>query len=437
MSSIHPDTHVRINDNICFQDQYLSKFALEDLVEFHNAEIELIRGYYYNEGRNPIIQSVMSGLFDKRASIKMQTKRENRVEPSVNHYNPMENILKLIQNSAYGKTIERPHETKNQIVVGRKALDNLIKENPNDIYSQNILNDYDIESTSPLAVWEVSMFVPTDKHFSYPHIGSEILAMSKHNINKVMYLAEDMGIKIYYQDTDSIHIDLAECPRLETAYLNKYHEVLLGNHLLGFHPDFAVSDQNPEDGIIASRSIFLAKKVYIDVLEFCVNGITMKNCHRRCKGATQNAMLLAAGIDPRDLTANGSVITDERIINAPDQIQAMIDAGFDMNNYEVSNKFIIPETIDEVDNVEMLVRTYERGLMGNTLVMELLAGGSPNFKHKNGRVNSVRVADKGHIRRLNFDLSVPRRLIDGDIEEVTTDLEKIMNHVAQEHTIIL
>jgi hypothetical protein len=41
---------------------------------------------------------------------------------------------------------------------------------------------------------------------AYTYIGAFILSMSKRIMSEVMCLAEDNGIEIYYQDTDSMHI---------------------------------------------------------------------------------------------------------------------------------------------------------------------------------------------------------------------------------------
>ena len=38
---------------------YINKVGLEDLITFHDAEFELIDGYYYNEGRNQTMNDVI------------------------------------------------------------------------------------------------------------------------------------------------------------------------------------------------------------------------------------------------------------------------------------------------------------------------------------------------------------------------------------------
>ena len=43
-------------------------------------------------------------------------------------------------------------------------------------------------------------------HFDYVHCGVETLSMSKWVMDKVFDCSSDCGVKVYYQDTDSIHL---------------------------------------------------------------------------------------------------------------------------------------------------------------------------------------------------------------------------------------
>ena len=49
---------------------------------------------------------------------------------------------------------------------------------------------------------------PILSHFHYVHCGIDILSMSKLIMNSVFSCVYDLNIKIYYQDTDSIHFKL-------------------------------------------------------------------------------------------------------------------------------------------------------------------------------------------------------------------------------------
>ena len=44
-------------------------------------------------------------------------------------------------------------------------------------------------------------------HLNYVHCGVDILSMSKRIMNKVFSCPDDCSIKMYYQDTDSIHLN--------------------------------------------------------------------------------------------------------------------------------------------------------------------------------------------------------------------------------------
>ena len=55
-------------------------------------------------------------------------------------------------------------------------------------------------------------------HFNYVHCGVEILFVSKRITNKVFSCADECGIKIYYQDTESIHMDFDDVPIIVQPY---------------------------------------------------------------------------------------------------------------------------------------------------------------------------------------------------------------------------
>ena len=84
-------------------------------------------------------------------------------------------------------------------------------------------------------------------------------------MNEVMTTAEDNNLSIFYQDTDSIHIDYNDIEVLSEKFKEKYGRNLVGSNLGEFHTDFAMEGAVGE--IYAIESIFLAKKVYLDKLE--------------------------------------------------------------------------------------------------------------------------------------------------------------------------
>ena len=65
-------------------------------------------------------------------------------------------------------------------------------------------------------------------------------------MNKVFSCADDLHIKIYYQDTDIIHLNYDDVPNSVERYTQKCNQDLVGEYLGNFHVDFdlpgAVSD---------------------------------------------------------------------------------------------------------------------------------------------------------------------------------------------------
>ena len=86
--------------------------------------------------------------------------------------------------------------------------------------------------------------------------------MSKRIMNEVMTLAEDEGLNIWYQDTDSMHINYEEVELLALAFKNKYNRDLIGEDMSQFHIDFDLDGAAEKADIYSTESYFPAKKVY-------------------------------------------------------------------------------------------------------------------------------------------------------------------------------
>ena len=84
-------------------------------------------------------------------------------------------------------------------------------------------------------------------------------------MNEVMTLAEDINLNIWYQDTDSMHMNYEEVKVLSKAFTEKYNRDLIGGDMLQFHIDFDLDDACGD--IHSIELYFLAEKVYIDILE--------------------------------------------------------------------------------------------------------------------------------------------------------------------------
>ena len=77
---------------------YIDKVGLFDLIEFHDAQFEILEGYYYNDGRHETINHVIEDLSNLILNVKKDT-------------NPAQMVINILMNSMYGKTIIKPVET--------------------------------------------------------------------------------------------------------------------------------------------------------------------------------------------------------------------------------------------------------------------------------------------------------------------------------------
>jgi hypothetical protein len=252
---------IRLFDSELLGVHKVDKTTLEDLIEFHDIKFKVLRGYFFDEGRNEKINRTIEYLFKQRLAMKKAK-------------NPIEKVYKLLMNSSYGKSIMKPIDTERKIIK-TDDLDGHLRNNYN----------YNIESTVITGTNKtvVKLIKPINNHFNCGHIGSEILSMSKRIMNEVMCLAEDNGHMIYYQDTDSMHINKDSVNKLASEFKQKYHRDLIGKGMGQFHCDFEMGQDSGTEPY-AVESIFLGKKCYIDKVKYVKDGKEMFGYHVRMKG---------------------------------------------------------------------------------------------------------------------------------------------------------
>lgn len=300
-------THTNRNENACVK-MTVDNIMLEDLIKYQGIECNVIRGIYWVGQKDFKIRDEIQKLHELRCKYKA-TK------------NPMQEVIKLIMNSAYGKCIQKPidktihyckvqtyrkytrkynkngdetalsrkrfAEHKNQIkkdADGKEYI--LLQDMPaNKFMKKNhakINKSYDINKN--LVAIEVNKQI--DDFFSNTLIGVQILSMSKRIMNEVMCTAEDNNINIFYQDTDSMHIENDKISTLATVFKNKYGRELIGKELGQFHNDF-----DEIDNAVSTESYFLGKKAYIDKLN---NDKNEEAYHYRMKGVDLKCIQLKA-----------------------------------------------------------------------------------------------------------------------------------------------
>ena len=78
-------------------------------------------------------------------------------------------------------------------------------------------------------------------------------------MNKVFSCADDCDTKIYYQDTDSTHLNYEDVDKNEKIYKDNYGSELVGEDLEHFHIDLSMDKANRE--IYAIENLSLGRKI--------------------------------------------------------------------------------------------------------------------------------------------------------------------------------
>ena len=251
----------------------VDNIMLEDFVKFQKVECKILRGYIWTDKRDFSIRKEIRYIYNKR----IEYKKKN---------NALQEVYKLIMNSAYGKMIQKPIVDKN-VYKKYQTFD----KNENTIYP---LNDYIIKNSA-----KIKEIIQINKNIYLCKVGKEIetfatntllgvqvLSMSKRIMNEVMCLAEDLDIKIFYQDTDSMHLEKDKFELLKNEFYKKYGRELDGDKMGQFHSDF---DELADSW--AYQSIFNGKKCYIDLL---TNEKGEKAIHYRMKGVSLDCVEVKA-----------------------------------------------------------------------------------------------------------------------------------------------
>ena len=256
---------IKITENII-----IDSITLQDYIKFHDIKYEIIQGVYWNGGYNKKMGGLVQHLFNERLKVK--------------ELNPvLGDVYKLMLNSAYGKTIMKKSKEK-LIIKSEKYFNDYVYNNFNTIKTTQKINDYAYEIKS----------IDFDNSYNRNHIGAMILSYSKRIMNEIFNICNDNGYIVYYQDTDSIHLDFKDVKSLESKYKEKYHKNLNGKNLEQFHPDFSVVDENGDkiktDGdIYSTEFLCIGKKSYIDKLEYKLkeDDTNYNDYHIRLKGITE------------------------------------------------------------------------------------------------------------------------------------------------------
>ena len=263
-------------ENAIGKTAVVDNITLEDWIKYNGLECEVLRGYKWTGEKSFLIRDVIQNLHLLRCEYK-KTK------------NPLQLVIKLIMNSAYGKMIQKPITTSTEFKrkhtkIFDKKLNDYVDDYPLDKYliknSAKIISYIQVNKN----LYAIKVGQQIDTFYTNTLLGVQILSMSKRIMNEVMCTAEDIGIKIYYQDTDSMHIQKNKIDDLAEEYKKRYGRELIGKNLGQFHNDF----DEVENGY-AYKSIFVGKKMYVDMLK---NEKDESGIHYRMKGVNLDCVKL-------------------------------------------------------------------------------------------------------------------------------------------------
>lgn len=262
-------------------DTWVNAIDLFNMIEFQNATFYWDAAVVWEGKRYYDCRKMITELFEFRAK---------------NKTHPIQLNTKLMMNSIYGKSALKPTNYREEIIESttwRKLgqEENVKWEKVNNWREVFNANAYRIKDFTYLDKDHIAVkFHELDTSANYVQFGSNVLAMARRIIGRVMALAEDMeelhpecAPGLFYTDTDSMHIRKDLLKYTEDAYMEKYGQPICGKALCQFHIDFdpCKNYKKDENVLGAVESWFIMKKMYADKLLGDQGSI---GYHQRMKG---------------------------------------------------------------------------------------------------------------------------------------------------------
>lgn len=311
---------------------YVGKIMMQEIIKYHGdkdhpLEYKVLGGLVFDKGNKNCchnqLKVVMEDLYKQRCELRSQGKKS-------------EQLVKLIMNAAYGRMIMKPHNT-DEIFFKKYKEGETNYEKYTEYTHRHFNHIKGINKLENFAI--IEKYKSILSHENYSTLGINVLDMTKRIMNEVMYLAEDNNIKIYYQDTDSMHIDMNSVDLLSKLYEEKYNRKLCAKGVLGqFCTDFDV--EKGFEKPYAKLMIIIGKKCYLDVVESQkIDDPNIKNIDYvvRMKGIPNKSI-----IEKANKACNGSLETLYRnLYNGKRyRFDMLADGGvsFEFNNFEVTSK---------------------------------------------------------------------------------------------------
>ena len=165
---------------------FIDSILLEEIKKYCSCKINIINGYYFNQGFNNSINNFARKLYGLRK------------------INGLNKLGKNMLSSFYGKSLQNAQQFKIKNVNGDN-LPKFISENGNYIYSI---------TSNKNNIYTVKLLKALNLNFNVPQLGIQVLSYSRRNLNEIIYNCNRLKIPIYSIKTGSITINNNDVDRL-------------------------------------------------------------------------------------------------------------------------------------------------------------------------------------------------------------------------------
>lgn len=241
-------------------DTWVNAIDLFNLIDFQDADFKWDAAVVWTGNRNYEIRERIWDLFNFRL--------ENKTHQ-------IGTVTKLNMNSIFGKSILKPNDIEKKVVeefAWTKGADGHPHQTNNwdEFFDQNCYRIHRFEKLEKSQKYLVELY-KRDMSSSFNIFGSNVLAMARRIIGRVMSLAEDIEERhpemtpgLFYTDTDSFQIRDDLLDLLEKEFMEKYGKELKGNKLCQFHKDYDAPKnfKKGENVVGAAECYFIMKKMY-------------------------------------------------------------------------------------------------------------------------------------------------------------------------------
>lgn len=244
----------------------VDQVQLKEYIEYHDIEYEVIEGVYWNSGANDKMGKIAYEWYQLRVKYKKEK-------------NPVQNIIKLLLNSSFGKTIMKQDNLRNKVIKRSKFNKSTGETEPNaniDSYIRNNSQRYKYIEHLDNGYSVIKEYTDTREDYNLSHVGCKILSVSKQIMNMVFNAVDEVNGTVYYTDTDCIHVDNEITDKISDKFEELYGFKMEGSTLGRFSIDFEIAKtvkiQNKIIGgftfdSVARKAIYCGKKLYYASLE--------------------------------------------------------------------------------------------------------------------------------------------------------------------------